>query len=930
MRFVLAGVFIFTIHAASGQTKAAPASPSSKDQSAQAMHSILVDTLERSMLAVRQIPNSPLPHFDDTLAQADQQRSDALYQEFFASVQKQWVLPERTDPQFAAKYTALMQQFSANLSSELTKFFHARVDAALTQYGERDARYIAALEDAGIELRNRDPQAASFLDKAIRLREAEGVQSVAYWKDLNRRCVSGIVAGSKDLSACERALEVRMVQPDATSLEIATCEQTLAGYEGMYGNQQKSEDYQRKAAELYAKAGAFVPMAARFRYLTEMALSSHDVERIVQLNDLTNRYLAMGDANTRQLMLPSETLRRLEGERHIPNPPAILADVERPPTADQILDRYVQAEQTIKSGKVTTPITFDYSSVARVGINLTDPTICTRTDESAANQDATNALMKSSNPSDYQLAVSSANVYASLSIFQSVCGSRRNASDQLPGYAAMLHSKGVFAETVAPRIMTVLPGFSQERTEAVQALDGALMRSALVLFPPDVQQHVLSLPPDARAQALQDYATAHPDLGKDGDAKNRIQEAMKNVWTKSMTKARQLTSSEASGANLLAVLDLLRPGEMFVDLYKYRVREGERFGAEHYLAVISASSKSSRLIQLGAAEPIDTAIDSVLRGFAAGRARGTGSEARGVQVNQSGKSDPAEAWKGLQHLVLEPILAALPAGTKKILLSPDSSLALAPFASLLLDMGSGVSVSIVPSAYDCARLKTAHTETGAGRAVVIGGLDYGKGKRDFNSLPGTESELKDVAAQTSAAGFQTLTLRGSQATRAAIIDSIRGARLLHLATHGFWSSAQSSSAAEAFRSAGLALSLANSGSTETLLTAEDILKLDLSGTQLVVLSACTSGQGRPVDGQGLLGFQTAFMAAGARSLLLSLWNVPDQATSVLMQRFYQALFASPSISKSEALRRAQQQVRSDPQFADPRNWAAWVVVGDVL
>ncbi len=915
MRFALAFVLMLTIPVASGQ--------------------ILADAITTGMLAVRQIPDSPLPQFDDSLARADQQRVDALYQEFFTSIQKQWVLPDRSDPQFAAKYSALLQQFGANLKSELTKFFHARVDAAGAQYGERDARYIAALEDAGMELRNRDPQAASFLDKAIQLREAEGAKSAAYWKDLQRRCVSGILEGSRDLSACERAMEVRLAQPDATPLELATREQSLADYERMHGNLPRSEEYQRKAAELFAKAGAFLPMAARFRNLTELALPSHDMERIVQLNDLTNRYLALGDANTRQLMLPSETLRRLDEERRT-NPPAKPVGAARAPTADEILDGYAQAERTIKSGKVTTPIAFDYSSVARVIINLTDATICTRTDETAANSDAVNALMKSSDPSDYQLAVSSSNVYASTSIFQYVCGSRGNAGDaprgpgQVPGYAAMVHSKGVFAEMVAPRQLTVLPGFSKERTEAVQALDGALLRSTLALLPSEVRQHILSLPPNARAQALQEYATAHPVDTKDPDAKKRLREAMATEWTEPMRKARALTGDEAPEANLLAVLDMLRPGEAFVDVYKYRVREGDKFATEHYLAVISTSSKSSRLIQLGPAAPIDTAIDSVLSGFAAGRARGTGSEARGVHVNESGKSDPAEAWKAIQRLVAQPMIAALPAGTKKILLSPDSSLALAPFGALLLDMGSPVSVSIVPSAYDGARLKGEQAATGAGRAVVVGGLDYGKGTRGFNPLPGTESELKNVAAQTSAAGFQTLTLSGTEATRAAIVDRIRGAQLLHLATHGFWSSPQSASAAESFRSAGLALSLANSGSTEGLLTAEDILKMDLSGVQLVVLSACTSGQGRPVDGQGLLGFQTAFMAAGARSLLLSLWNVPDQATSVLMQRFYQALFATPSISKSEALRRAQQQLRSDPEFADPRNWAAWVVVGDVL
>ncbi len=929
MRFAITGLLVFAAHLANAQTTSsarAPSTESRKSESAQAQYQIVVDTVERGMLAVRRIPDSPLPRFDDPLPRTDQQRVETLYQEFFTSVQKTWVLPDRNDPQFAARYTAIMQQFAANLNSELTKFFRARVDEA-AKFGDRDPRYIAALEDAGIELRGRDPQASSYLDKAARLREAEGPKSVDFWKDLQRLCVSGITAATRDLSPCERAIEVRLAQPDATPLELASRQQSLADYESMYGNRQRSAEYQQKAAELYAKAGAFLPMAARFRNLTEFALLSHDVDRIVQLNDLTNRYLALGDAAARRLILPSGTLRLLEGERHSANPPAIWSGVEPPPTADQLLDRYLQAEHAIRSGQVTTPISFDYSSVARVIVNLTDPAICTRADESAASSDAMNALMKSTEPSDSLLALSSANIFASTSIVQSVCGSPGNA---VPGYAAMLHSKGIFAEMVAPRKLTVLPGFSKERTEAVQALDGAFFRSSLALLPPGEQQHILSLPPNSRAQAVKDYVAAHPEAGKDADAMNRMRQAMASGWAKSLTKAGELTRDEVRQANLLAVLDMLRAGEAFVDVYKYRIREGDRFAAEHYLAVISTSSKSSRLIQLGSAEPIDAAVASLLTGFAAGRPRGSGSEARGVRLSESGESHPAEAWKSLQRLLVQPILAALPAGTRKILLSPDSSLALAPFPSLLLDMGSPVAVSIVPSAYDCARLKSAPAPTGAARAVVVGGLDYATGTRNFNPLPGTESELKNVAAQASAAGFQTVTLTGSQATRAVIFDRIRDARLLHLATHGFWSTAQSASAADAFRSAGLALSQANSGSPDALLTAADILKLDLSQVQLVVLSACTSGQGRPVDGQGLLGFQTAFMAAGAQSLLLSLWNVPDRATAVLMQRFYQALFAAPSISKSEALRQAQQQLRADPEFADPRNWAAWIVVGDAL
>ncbi len=186
-----------------------------------------------------------------------------------------------------------------------------------------------------------------------------------------------------------------------------------------------------------------------------------------------------------------------------------------------------------------------------------------------------------------------------------------------------------------------------------------------------------------------------------------------------------------------------------------------------------------------------------------------------------------------------------------------------------------------------------------------------------------------MAELAAAAGLKTTTLSGSQATRAAIIEQIRDTQLLHLATHGAWDvPATATNAVDAFRAARIALSNANSGSPESLLTAGDIVNLNLSAVQLVTLSACSSGQGRPVDGQGLLGFQTAFMAAGARSILVSLWSVPDEATALLMQSFYGGLLQNPPLGKAEALRQAQEKLRSDPRFADPANWAAWVLVGE--
>jgi CHAT domain-containing protein len=910
MGFVLAVVFLF-LQGAKAQTKTSP----------QPQHQLMVETLERGMLAARPIPTSSLPAFDDTQAHEDQRRFDALYQEYFAAAQKQWNLPDRTDPQFGPKYSALMQQFSANLTTELSKYFRQRIDAAAAQYGTHDPHYISALEDAGIELRMRDPDAGSFLDKAIQLREAEDPKSLAYWKDLNRRCISEQMEVSRphNLAICEHALEVRESQPDATPLELATRQQSVADLERIAGNEQKSAEHQQKAADLYAKSGAVLPMAGRFRDLTTLALPSHDGKRIVALNDLTNRYLSMGDAKARDLALPSETLRLLEEERLAPDPPSMASGAELS-TADQILDRWLQVDRALKTGRLTRPVVFDFPTVLQAVGSLGDrPAMCDPSRSGNGGGEMIEALMRSQLGLDEKLARASSTLFAYTSILESVCSASTN-DEPAPGYSTIVHMKGRFTEMVSPRKITVLPGYGKERTQAIQSVDRGIWNASLSVLPPDVQERIKSLPPDEQAQALKDYSAAHPD------SVDRGKEAMKAAFSH-LQDALKTHSTDSSELNALGFLDLLRPGETFVDIYKYRSRQGAQFGAEQYLAVVGTQDRPPHSILMGPAAPIDSAIDTFLSSFGGGRSRGAPSETRGIRVD-GGNNDSVEARKNLERLVIRPLLAALPGGTKRIFLSPDSSLALVPYASLLLDMKSPILASIMPSAYDFARLRGAPPPTGQSRALVVGALDYGKGQGAFSPLPGTEAELKVVARQASSAKLQTETLSGGEATRQAVIDRLSHVQLVHLATHGFWSSAQSATVADALRSAGVALSLANAEGPDSRLTAEDMFHLDLSGVQLVVLSACTTGQGRPVDGQGLLGFQTAFMAAGAQSLLLSLWNVPDEATSALMEHFYRALFATPGISKSEALRQAQRELSADSAFADPRNWAAWVVVGD--
>jgi CHAT domain-containing protein len=102
-----------------------------------------------------------------------------------------------------------------------------------------------------------------------------------------------------------------------------------------------------------------------------------------------------------------------------------------------------------------------------------------------------------------------------------------------------------------------------------------------------------------------------------------------------------------------------------------------------------------------------------------------------------------------------------------------------------------------------------------------------------------------------------------------------------------------------------------------ILTAEEVQALDLRGTELVVLSACETGLGALETGQGVLGLQRAFQAAGARAVVASLWKVEDAATSVLIEQFYTNLW-DQKLHRLEALRRAQLAVLKDPGLVERR------------
>jgi CHAT domain-containing protein/tetratricopeptide (TPR) repeat protein len=179
-------------------------------------------------------------------------------------------------------------------------------------------------------------------------------------------------------------------------------------------------------------------------------------------------------------------------------------------------------------------------------------------------------------------------------------------------------------------------------------------------------------------------------------------------------------------------------------------------------------------------------------------------------------------------------------------------------------------------------------------------------------------EARAIAALSSGV---TLALDFEASRDAAMSPRLADYRVVHFATHGVANS-------EHPELSGIVLSLFDQKrrARDGFLRLQDIYNLELPA-DLVVLSACNTGMGREVVGEGLIGLVRGFMYAGARRVVASLWKVDDQATSELMSRFYRGLLRE-SLTPSEALRSAQREMSRTERWRHPFYWAAFVLQGD--
>jgi CHAT domain-containing protein/Tfp pilus assembly protein PilF len=216
---------------------------------------------------------------------------------------------------------------------------------------------------------------------------------------------------------------------------------------------------------------------------------------------------------------------------------------------------------------------------------------------------------------------------------------------------------------------------------------------------------------------------------------------------------------------------------------------------------------------------------------------------------------------------------------------------------------------------------------------------------ELKDLPGTKIESDSVKKILNDRGW---TVKDHLQKEAAedVIKKISNPQVLHIATHGYFLRDVKDTTGKVFGieseiakqnpllRSGVILSGAGISMKEGIgidkedgiLTAYEAAGLDLTSTDLVVLSACETGLGEILNGQGVYGLQRAFLLAGAKSLVMSLWMVSDAATQELMINFYREWLKNPAGGKQKALKTAQLKLRE--KYEHPYYWGPFVIVGD--
>lgn len=471
------------------------------------------------------------------------------------------------------------------------------------------------------------------------------------------------------------------------------------------------------------------------------------------------------------------------------------------------------------------------------------------------------------------------------------------------------------------------PGVDQAKVEQLQALTQQLAS--------------VSLPPERRAAAR--------------DQRDRLQSEL----------YRQIPELQIQLVTPLEVAKALPADGVLVEFQRYRPWDGrkpkhQRWGEAQYIALVLKPSGSISSVPLGPAAAIEATVH------------------KGLRASAEGLTDAEAVWAQLSNQVLKPLLPQL-GGSRQWFLSPDGELNRVPFAALPAPQQLGtplakvVQLRLLTTGRELVRLQQPAPPSTAALVMANPSYDRANARPAQATRPDTDSNgAQRRSAElgssrwtplpaTQREGQQVASLLGSglisgAAATTTNLQRQKGPALLHIASHGFFVADSEKEPAKPFLAlqdqstllqplrgedpqlrSGLVFAGANQPDADPnddgYLTAAEAVNLNLKGTQLVVLSACSTGQGDVRTGEGVYGLQRSLTVAGARSTLLSLWKVDDAATAEFMSRFYKRLKAGEG--RADALAAVQSEFRSGAvrgpsgeDWSPPYYWAAWQLVGD--
>jgi hypothetical protein len=306
-----------------------------------------------------------------------------------------------------------------------------------------------------------------------------------------------------------------------------------------------------------------------------------------------------------------------------------------------------------------------------------------------------------------------------------------------------------------------------------------------------------------------------------------------------------------------------------------------------------------------------------------------GPAARFVALLESG--GPVDRLAAdLGRTLLEPVMAVLPPGIRRLIIVPDDVLHRIPFDALRLADGrfavERLAISSTPSAAVALASWTRPVRDGPATVLAFGDPRFtapssGEGSARIRSSFLAGGALTRLAASRGEArlaasfGSSGRVRLGRNATERALkTERLRTVTVLHFATHAIVDDANLT---------GTALALTPGDGEDGFVSPAEIASLAL-GAELVVLSACRTAGGKLVGGEGVQGLTSAFLGAGARAVAATAWHVEDERTAVFIADYYRGLAAGLTIG--DALREAKLEAMR--RGAPVKEWAAWTLIGD--